>query len=305
MKKVLLGCLLLAFLFCAACGQQKEETAVPMPADGGDEAQIRLDPNDPLNSYLDLSQLDQATLAACTQTLDITSENNGVTATLRSVVGDAMTLYLTVDLTFPDSVDRLLSLPSDSSDAMFRGFSIDIAKGTITDPNQIAENSIFGLASTTSSGRELSENTVRYLFSITYREPVLTPGREVTLSLSNPYGETSTHLFHWTVETQAPVQEATLTDQEGTVVGSGFFSPFSACVTLQKGDALDPDALLESTALLDASGQPIPGFQLSGVEGDPPLFLQFLSYVPVLPDQLHTLQTGTCTAQIHWTDSAS
>ncbi|MFR2521131.1 MAG: hypothetical protein ACLS82_09065 [Evtepia gabavorous] len=77
MKKVLLACLLLAFLFCAACGQQKEETAVPMPADGGDEAQIRLDPNDPLNSYLDLSQLDQATLAACTQTLDITSENNG------------------------------------------------------------------------------------------------------------------------------------------------------------------------------------------------------------------------------------
>ena len=55
MKKVLLACLLLAFLFCAACGQQKEETAVPMPADGGDEAQIRLDPNDPLNSYLDLA----------------------------------------------------------------------------------------------------------------------------------------------------------------------------------------------------------------------------------------------------------
>lgn len=73
------------------------------------------------------------------------------------------------------------------------------------------------------------------------------------------------------------------------MVGTGFFSPFSACVTLQKGDTLDPDALLESTALLDASGQPIPGFQLSGVEGDPPLFLQFLSYVPVLPDQLHTL----------------
>ena len=44
MKKVLLACLLLAFLFCAACGQQKEETAVPMPADGGDEAQILHDP---------------------------------------------------------------------------------------------------------------------------------------------------------------------------------------------------------------------------------------------------------------------
>lgn len=35
MKKVLLACLLLAFLFCAACGQQKEETAVPCPPTAG------------------------------------------------------------------------------------------------------------------------------------------------------------------------------------------------------------------------------------------------------------------------------
>ena len=301
MKKVLLACLLLAFLFCAACGQQKEETAVPMPADGGDEAQIRLDPNDPLNSYLDLSQLDQATLAACTQTLDITSENNGVTATLRSVVGDAMTLYLTVDLTFPDPVDLSAPPVSDASSPFYGGATFDFTMETPPESDPL-ENTPDGIGQ---QGIQLSENTVRYMLSITYRQPVLTPGKEVTLSLSNPYGETSTHLFHWTVETQAPAQEATLTDQEGTMVGTGFFSPFSACVTLQKGDTLDPDALLESTALLDASGQPIPGFQLSGVEGDPPLFLQFLSYVPVLPDQLHTLQTGSCTAQIHWTDSAS
>ena len=301
MKKVLLACLLLAFLFCAACGQQKEETAVPMPADGGDEAQIRLDPNDPLNSYLDLSQLDQATLAACTQTLDITSENNGVTATLRSVVGDAMTLYLTVDLTFPDPVDLSAPPVSDASSPFYGGATFDFTMETPPESDPL-ENTPDGIGQ---QGIQLSENTVRYMLSITYRQPVLTPGKEVTLSLSNPYGETSTHLFHWTVETQAPVQEATLTDQEGTMVGTGFFSPFSACVTLQKGDTLDPDALLESTALLDASGQPIPGFQLSGVEGDPPLFLQVLSYVPVLPDQLHTLQTGSCTAQIHWTDSAS
>lgn len=130
MKKVLLACLLLAFLFCAACGQQKEETAVPMPADGGDEAQIRLDPNDPLNSYLDLSQLDQATLAACTQTLDITSENNGVTATLRSVVGDAMTLYLTVDLTFPNPVDLSAPPVSDASSPFYGGATFDFTMET-------------------------------------------------------------------------------------------------------------------------------------------------------------------------------
>lgn len=109
------------------------------------------------------------------------------------------------------------------------------------------------------------------MLSITYRQPVLTPGKEVTLSLSNPYGETSTHLFHWTVETQAPVQEATLTDQEGTMVGTGFFSPFSACVTLQKGDTLDPDALLGKHRSPGCLRTTHPGFQLSGVEGDPPL----------------------------------
>ena len=301
MKKVLLGCLLLCFLFCAACGQQKEETPVPMPADGGDEAQIHLDPNDPLNSYLDLSQLDQNTLTTCIQTLDVTSENNGVTATVHNVVGDAMTLYLAVDLTFPNSIDLSTPPTSDASSPSY-DVTFDFTVGTTTEPDSPLLSTP---ASIGQQGTQLSENTMRYILSITYREPVLTPGNEVTLSLSNPYGETSTHLFHWTVETQAPVQEATLTDQEGAMVGTGFFSPFSACVTLQKGDALDPDALQESTALLDASGQPIPGFQLSGVEGDPPLFLQFLSYVPVLPDQLHTLQTGSCTAQIHWTDSAS
>ena len=179
MKKVLLACLLLVFLFCAACGQQKEETAVPMPADGGDEAQIRLDPNDPLNSYLDLSQLDQATLAACTQTLDITSENNGVTATLRSVVGDAMTLYLTVDLTFPDPVDLSAPPVSDASSPFYGGATFDFTMETPPESDPL-ENTPDGIGQ---QGIQLSENTVRYMLSITYRQPVLTPGKEVTLSL--------------------------------------------------------------------------------------------------------------------------
>ena len=303
MKKVLLACLLLAFLFCAACGQQKEETAVPMPAGGGDEAQIRLDPNDPLNSYLDLSQLDQATLAACTQTLDITSENNGVTATLRSVVGGCHDAVSDRGSHFFRTLWTSPLLPFQTPPLPFMAARLLILPWRRPPESDPLENTPDGIGQ---QGIQLSENTVRYMLSITYRQPVLTPGKEVTLSLSNPYGETSTHLFHWTVETQAPRPGSYPDGPRGNHGGNWLLlSLLRLCHLTEGGDTLDPDALLESTALLDASGQPIPGFQLSGVEGDPPLFLQFLSYVPVLPDQLHTLQTGSCTAQIHWTDSAS
>ena len=52
----LLLCLLLA-LPLAACGEDPAADAVPMPTDGGEEAQIQLDPDDPLSNYLDLTQL--------------------------------------------------------------------------------------------------------------------------------------------------------------------------------------------------------------------------------------------------------
>ena len=52
-----------------------------------DEAQIQLDPNDPLSNYLDLSQLPAETVSAATQTLDLTSESNGCQAVLQKAVG--------------------------------------------------------------------------------------------------------------------------------------------------------------------------------------------------------------------------
>ena len=106
----ILPLLLCFFLLCslAACGEEPASDAVPMPTDGGDEAQIQLDPNDPLSNYLDLSQLPAETVSAATQTLDLTSESNGCQAVLQKAVGDAMTLYLSVAVTYPEGVDCLL-----------------------------------------------------------------------------------------------------------------------------------------------------------------------------------------------------
>ena len=110
-----------------------------------------------------------------------------------------MTLYLTVDLTFPDPVDLSAPPVSDASSPFYGGATFDFTMETTPESDPL-ENTPDGIGQ---QGIQLSENTVRYMLSITYRQPVLTPGKEVTLSLSNPYGETSTHLFHWTVETQA------------------------------------------------------------------------------------------------------
>ena len=92
----LLLCLLLA-LPLAACGEDPAADAVPMPTDGGEEAQIQLDPDDPLSNYLDLTQLDAQTAAGATQELNLTSENGGCQVVLQKAVGDAMTLHLSLE----------------------------------------------------------------------------------------------------------------------------------------------------------------------------------------------------------------
>ena len=103
----ILPLLLCLFLLCslAACGEEPASDAVPMPTDGGEEAQIQLDPDDPLSNYLDLTQLDAQTAAGATQELNLTSENGGCQVVLQKAVGDAMTLHLSLEMTYAADVD--------------------------------------------------------------------------------------------------------------------------------------------------------------------------------------------------------
>ena len=106
MKRILFCLALLAAFALSACGTQTEapeNTAVPMD---GDEAP-QYDPSNPLANYLDHSNLDDETLSHATQSLDVTSESNGVTAKLQQAMGSANLLYLSLEVTYPDTAEHL------------------------------------------------------------------------------------------------------------------------------------------------------------------------------------------------------
>lgn len=292
MKRFLLLLLPLVFLL-AACGGKPAASAVPMPIDGGDEAQIQLDPNDPLTGYLDLRQLPEETAAAASQALALTSQDNDVQATLQKAVGDSGLLYLTLEVTYPDRVD-LSDAPQQLQD------NLVLAEGTITDPSQMPETSFSDGCHITCQGSQVSEHTINLLFTVSCDPPLLTPGKEVTLLYRDHLGQ-SAHLFSWTLQTEAPARQAELVRQDGTVVGSAALSLFSAHLTLQDAALAQLTAaqLQETFAFLDASGQALPSFQAAAVhQEENALSLTAQSFVPTLPDQIHAVQLGDQTIQV-------
>ena len=307
MKRLLsFALLLLLALSLAACGDQPDEAAVPMPTDGGDEAQIQLDPSDPLANYLDLSKLPEETVSAAIQELNLTSQDGSCQATLQKALGDAMTLYLSLEVTYPEGTD--LSDPTNPAQAADykRGDRVVLAEDTITDPAQMPDKiSDTGISSVSFQGSQTGDRTATYLIAISYRDAVLTPGKEVTLLYEDRLTDT-THLVHWTVENQAPVRQAELKDQAGNVVGTGVISPFAACLTIQDNaiaTSMEPDQLLDQLAFLGENDTPIDGFRGGGVNNDSaPMIFEAIAFVPVLPDQISSVQLGENTLQVVWAD---
>lgn len=305
----LLLCLLLA-LPLAACGEDPAADAVPMPTDGGEEARIQLDPDDPLSNYIDLSQLDAQTAAGATQELNLTSESGGCQVVLQKAVGDAMTLHLSLETTYAEDVDlsepTVFNQPYQEEGYSPRDLGAALILGTVTDPAQAAQQASH--AGLSCQGIQTGDRTANYLITFSYQDAVLTPGQDVTLLYKDQPTGTS-HLFHWTVETQAPIRQAELTDQDGNVAGTGVFSPFAACLTLQDSaiaTSMEPDLLLEQMVFLDGSGAPVDGFQGTGVGGSAvPMRLEASAFVPVSPDRLSAVRLGEHTLDIVWTDQGA
>ena len=174
--------------------------------------------------------------------------------------------------------------------------------GTVTDPAQAAQQA--SDAGISSQGTQTGDRTWHVLITFSYRDAVLTPGQDVTLLYEDRPTGTS-HLFHWTVKTQAPIRQAELTDQEGKVAGTGVFSPFAAYLTIQDNaiaTSMEPDLLLEQMVFLDESGAPVDGFQGTGVGGSAaPMLFEADAFVPVSPDQLSAVRLGEHTLDIVWT----
>lgn len=282
MKNVFpLSLLLLACLALGACGSQ-QDAAAPMPTDGGDEAQIQLDPSDPLANYLNLSQLPQETLSACTQALNQTSENGGVTAKLHKVMGDAMTLYLSLELTYPPEL----------ADKDPRTFGDSITEATLTTADGLAT----GLKEQV---RQIDGNTMSYLFAASFGKEALTPGKEVTLSLSDSLSGGSAHTFQWTVETQGTFRYADLKDDSGTMVGTVILSPFGLTSDVWKTDGLDQQALENGLVLLDQSGKALAPDAAGHGSGEGTLHLEYLFFSPLDPSGVGTVQIGPYAAQFN------
>lgn len=286
--------LLLVVLTLAACGSKEDKTtAIPMPTDGGDEAAIQLDPNDPLASYLDLSQLPQGTLAAATQELNLINENNGIQAKLTKVLGDALTLYAVIEVTAPGNASQ-----NAAENAAASYGSVALVEGTFHDPEKLPampERSDVNIQTLPSEG-----DTITYLLNFSYQDETLTPGKNVTLLFENTFAGGSTHLFHWTVQTQGEARHLTLTDQTGTEAGSAVLSSFGMFAALHSQQSFDLDTLAQEVILLDQDGKPVPGFQCSEITEDSnSVYVKAKSFTPLEISKLSTLEIETFSALVN------
>ena len=138
---------------------------------------------------------------------------------------------------------------------------------------------------------------------------MLTPGRDVTLLFADQLGD-NTHLFHWTVENQAPVQQAELAAEDGTVVGTGVFSPLRRLsVFPRRQPAYHRGRPVAGRVGLPRPGRgPLPAFQGTAITGggtSAPVILEAQAFVPTMPEEIHAVQIGTQTFQVHWTGNPS
>ena len=223
-----------------------------------------------------------------------------------------MTLYLSVAVTYPEGVELSASLPlaQTSGSGSYGTTSVVVTEGTVTDPGQMpAESDLEGLSGVGLQSSQMGDHTLQYLITLHFQDAVLTPGRDVTLLFADQLGD-NTHLFHWTVENQAPVQQAELAADDGTVVGTGVFSPFAACLTFSDGSLFttEADRLLEELAFLDQAEAALPAFQGTAITGggtSAPVILEAQAFVPTMPEEIHAVQIGTQTFQVHWTGNPS
>lgn len=274
-------CVLLAVFVLSACGTQTktpEETAVPMEEDSAPQ----YDPSDPLASQLDRSNLDEETISNATQSLDVTCEDNGVIGKLQQAMGSANLLYLSLEVTYPDTAEHLGLL--DSSPVF-----------TLTKTGQAMQEDSF--ASVGSSwGCDPDNTSITYLLEAESSHALLTTGQDVTLRMEIP-ATGSALSFDWTIETSAPQKEIVLKNEQGEQMGSAILTPFALSAFLDS-TSQDRDGLLSSLVLLDKNGDLLtPNEAAAAADAETyQLFFEFFS--PLMVEQVGTVQIGALTGTV-------
>ena len=281
MKRILFCLALLAAFALSACGTQTEapeNTAVPMD---GDEVP-QYDPSNLLANYLDHSNLDDETLSHATQSLDVTSESNGVTAKLQQAMGSANLLYLSLEVTYPDTAEHL-------------GLLDAAPTFTLTKAGQTTQDDSFANVGS-SWGCDPDSTTITYLLTAESPQALLTPGQEVTLRMEE--AATGADLsFSWTITNQTPCQTISLQDAAGNAVGSAVLSPFALSASFEPTgeDILD---LMGGLVLLDRNGNQLTPNESAENSSTDRQELFFIFYSPVMVDQVSQVKIGTLSGTV-------
>ena len=281
MKHLLFCLALLAALVLSSCGTQTEapeDAAVPMEEDSAPQ----YDPSNPLASQLDCSNLDDETISNATQNLDVTSEDNGVTGRLQQAMGSANLLYLSLEVTYPDTVEHLGLM--DSSPVF-----------TLTKTGQTTQEDSF--ASVGSSwGCDPDSTSITYLLEVESSHALLTTGQDVTLRMEIPTTG-SVLSFDWTIKTSAPQKEIVLNNEQGEQMGSAILTPFALSVSLDSTDQ-DRYALLSGLTLLDKNGDPLMPNEAAAASDTETYQIFFTFSSPLMVDQVGTVKIGTLTGTV-------
>ncbi len=240
------------------------------------------DPSNPLASQLDRSNLDDETISNATQSLDVTSEDNGVTGILQQAMGSTNLLYLSLEVTYPDTVEHLGLM--DSSPVF-----------TLVKTGEATQEDSF--ASVGSSwGCDPDSTSITYLLEVESSHALLTTGQDVTLRTEIPATD-SVLSFDWTIETSAAQAEIVLSNQQGEQMGSAVLTPFALSVSLDRTDP-DRDALLSSLVLLDKNGDPLMPNEAAAASDAETYQIFFAFSSPLMVEQVGTVQIGTWTGTV-------
>ncbi len=247
-----------------------------------EDSASKYDPSDPLENFLDRSNLDDETISNATQNLDVTCEDNGVTGKLQQAMGSANLLYLSLEVTYPDTAEHLGLM--DSSPVF-----------TLVKTGQAMQDDSFaGVGS--SWGCDPSSTSITYLLEAESAHALLTPGQDVTLRMEIP-ATGSALSFDWTIETSAPQKEIVLKNKQGEQMGSAILTPF-ALSTFLDSTGQDRDGLLSSLVLLDKNGDPLTPNEAAAASDAETYQLFFEFFSPLMVDQVSTVQIGDLTGTV-------
>lgn len=231
-------------------------------------------------------------LSSAVQDIDLTSTRDDVTVHIKQTLGDAKTMYIALDITYPDERDNNESgIESDGAvpPDELRPNICELITGTVQyadiqgkNPDLIKHLYLnkkamyngggnFTTLKSTSQG-----NTISCLISLNSDNKSFPADRPITLMIGDFYtfngDENITiypeiHLISWTPTNEAPLIERTITTEDNQIIGGILLSPFSFAGHLSASDYETVEEFYQSIHFITPRGtefKPAKGVGIGG-----------------------------------------